>query len=126
MFVQDDFKLRPNLTLNLGLRYQINHGWNEVHGNIATFDPTIINPATNTPGAFRSGANTTRTDEHRFRPMSTNTFLPRVGFSWAMRPNITFRGGFGLYAYNWSLDTYGGGMGGSVTSTGSSPTIRMA
>ena len=33
MFVQDDWKLRPNLTVNLGLRYQINHGWNETHGN---------------------------------------------------------------------------------------------
>src|SRR5260370_32953576 len=36
-----------------------------------------------------------------------------------MRPNTTIRGGFGLYAYNWSLDTYGGGMGGSVSSSGS-------
>src|SRR4029079_6904498 len=36
MFVQDDIKLRPNLTVNLGLRYQINHGWNEIHGNVAS------------------------------------------------------------------------------------------
>ena len=48
-----------------------------------------------------------------------NTFLPRAGFSWAIRPNTTIRGGFGLYAYNWSLDTYGGGMGASVSSSGS-------
>src|SRR4029077_15120889 len=47
-----------------------------------------------------------------------NTFLPRIGFSWAMRPNMTVRGGFGLYAYNWSLDTYGHGMGSSFGSSG--------
>ena len=40
MFIQDDYKPRPNLTLNLGLRYQIRHGWSETHGNVASFDPT--------------------------------------------------------------------------------------
>ncbi len=117
MFVQDDFKIRPNLTLNLGLRYQINHGWNEVSGNIVTFDPTIINPATNTPGAawFASTHTNGRT---ALESNVNNTFLPRVGFSWAMRPNMTVRGGFGLYAYNWSLDTYGTGMGNAFGSSG--------
>ncbi len=117
-FVQDDFKLRPNLTLNLGLRYQINHGWNEVTGNMATFDPAVINPATNTPGAFWFGE-THANGRTSLQANVANTFLPRVGFSWAMRPNTTIRGGFGLYAYNWSLDTYGGGMGASVSSAGS-------
>ena len=55
VFVQDDFKVRPNLTINLGLRYQINHGWNEVTGNMSSFDPTVINPATDTPGAYWFG-----------------------------------------------------------------------
>ena len=118
MFVQDDFKVRPNLTLNLGLRYQINHGWNEVTGNMATFDPTVINPTTNTPGAYWFGE-THANGRRSLQANVYNTFLPRVGFAWAMRPNTTIRGGFGLYAYNWSLDTYGGGMGGSVSSSGS-------
>ncbi len=118
IFIQDDFKLRPNLTLNLGLRYQINHGWNEVTGNITTFDPTVMNPATNTPGASWF-ASTHANGRTALQANVYNTILPRVGFSWAPRSNMTVRGGFGLYAYNWSLDTYGGGMGGSFSSSGS-------
>ncbi len=118
MFVQDDFKLRPNLTINLGLRYQINRGWSEVHNNIAAFDPTVTNPATNTPGAYWF-ASTHANGRTALEANVNDTFLPRVGFSWAMRPNMTIRGGFGLYAYNWSLDTYGNGMGSSFGSSGS-------
>jgi hypothetical protein len=117
MFAQDDFKVRPNLTLNLGLRYQINHGWNEVTGNIQSFDPTVNNPATNTPGAYWF-ASTHANGRTALEANVYNTFLPRVGFSWAPRPNTTIRGGFGLYAYNWSLDTYGSGMGGAFGSSG--------
>lgn len=116
-FAQDDFKLRPNLTLNLGLRWQINHGWNEVHGNIASFDPNVTNPATNTAGAYWF-ASTHANGRTALEANVYNTFLPRVGFSWAPRPNMTVRGGFGLYAYNWSLDTYGTGMGSSFGSSG--------
>jgi len=68
VFVQDDWKMRPNLTINLGLRYQINHGWNEVHNNESSFDPTIVNPATGTPGAYWFQVHT-RTDELRCKPM---------------------------------------------------------
>jgi len=35
MFVQDDFKIRPNLTLNSGAGYQIEQGWTEVKNNIS-------------------------------------------------------------------------------------------
>jgi hypothetical protein len=34
-------------------------------------------------------------------------------------PNTVLRGGFGLYAYNWSLDTYGSGMGAAFGAQGS-------
>lgn len=117
MFVQDDYKVRPNLTLNLGLRYQITHGWNETHGNMAVFDPTVANPGTGTLGAMWYG--TTHTNGRTSLQSSVySTVLPRIGFSWQPHPDTTLRGGFGVYAYNLSLDTYGGGMGSAISSSG--------
>ncbi|WP_245632202.1 TonB-dependent receptor [Edaphobacter aggregans] len=110
MFIQDDYKLTQNLTLNLGLRYQIQSGWGEVKGNMATFDPRVQNPATGTLGAFWYGTTKAGGRDRLQEPVYT-TFLPRVGFAWMLDPRTTLRGGFGLYAYNWSLDTYAPGMG---------------
>jgi len=107
LFVQDDYKVTPHLTLNLGLRYQIQSGWGEVKGNMATFDPTLPNPASGTLGAMWYGSAHGGTLQ---KPVY-NTLLPRLGFAWQFDPKSTLRGGFGFYAYNWSLDTYGGGMG---------------
>jgi hypothetical protein len=122
VFVQDDWKLRPNLTVNLGLRYQINHGWNEVKNNESSFDPTVINPATNTPGAYWY-ATTHANGRTSLQANTFNTWQPRVGFAWAHDPKTTLRGGFGLYSYTWSLDTYGGnnttyGMGSALAASG--------
>ncbi len=120
MFIQDDFKVRPNLTVNLGLRYQINHGWNEIRGNITSFDPTVPNPGATPANALGASwfASTHANGRTALEANVYNTFLPRVGFAWAMRPSTTVRGGFGMYAYNWSLDTYGHGMGNSFGSSG--------
>jgi hypothetical protein len=127
LFFQDDWKVRPNLTLNLGMRYQINHGWNEVHENMSSFDPTVQNctpaPCTGPLGAYWFGP----THANGRTSLQANTFKtwqPRVGFSWAYDPKTVFRGGFGLYSYTWSLDTYGGnntsyGMGAAISSAGS-------
>jgi hypothetical protein len=128
LFVQDDWKVRPNLTLNLGLRYQINHGWSEVFNNESSFDPTVINcsptPCSNGPlGAYWFGP--THANGRRNLMANVNDVVqPRLGFAWAYDSKTTLRGGFGLYSYIWSLDTYGGnntsyGMGAAVSSSGS-------
>ena len=122
MFVQDDWKIRPNLTLNLGLRYQINHGWNEIHNNMSSFDPTVTNPANNSLGAYWFGP-THANGRTSMQANTFNTWQPRVGFAWAYDPKTTLRGGFGLYSYTWSLDTYGGnnttfGMGAALAAAG--------
>jgi len=123
MFVQDDYKVTPNLTLNLGVRYQINHGWNEIRGNESSFDPTVLNPATGTDGAYWYGT-TKANGRDSLMADVYSTVLPRFGFSWLARQNTTLRGGVGLYSYNWSLDNYGGnntsyGFGAVLGSSGS-------
>lgn len=117
LFVQDDYKVSPNLTVNLGLRYEIETGWSEVKGNEAAFDPTVVNPANGKDGAMWYGVTHANGRTHLQAP-KYDIVLPRVGFSWALRPNTVLRGGFGVYASSWSEDTYGGGMGNAFGSSG--------
>ncbi|MGA8030485.1 MAG: TonB-dependent receptor, partial [Bryobacteraceae bacterium] len=111
-FIQDDFKVTPTLTVNLGLRYQIQQGWHEIGNRIGDFDPTLINPVTNTPGAMWFGGQDNRTN---LENTIYDIFLPRVGFAWSPRSSWVFRGGFGIYDGPWSLDTYAGGAEGLGT-----------
>jgi hypothetical protein len=118
MFIQDDIKVRPNLTVNLGLRYQIEIGWSEVKNDLAVFDPTVSNPATGTDGAMWY-ASTHANGRHQLQANVYDTVLPRLGFSWLPKPDMTIRGGFGIYAYRWSGDVYAQGQGGAFQSSGS-------
>ncbi|MBI4454351.1 MAG: TonB-dependent receptor [Acidobacteria bacterium] len=68
-FVQDDVRLTPRLTLNLGLRYELTTEPSEVHGKIAT----LVNPLTDQAMTVRR----TLYDN----PCRT-CFAPRVGFAW--------------------------------------------
>jgi hypothetical protein len=116
LFIQDDYKLRPNLTVNLGLRYQIHTGWNEVKGNETVFDPTVANPAGGL-GAMWYGFSKANGRGQLIAP-SYNNWLPRVGFSWQPMKDTVIRGGFGIYASTLSIDTYGAGMGAAFGSSG--------
>ena len=105
LFFQDDFKLRPNLTINLGLRWEGWEGMGEAHGNERSWDPTVKNPGVdplgnaNTPGAIWY-AQTAANGRTRVIAPVWNTYLPRFGASWQMKPNTVIRGGIGIYAYN--------------------------
>ena len=92
-FIQDNWKIRPTLTLNLGLRYQYEGGWYEAHNMNANFSPTVINPATQTPGAIVFS-----TPNHRLLQQDhKGLFAPRLGFAQTLGPKTVLRGGFGLY-----------------------------
>lgn len=108
MFVQDDIKLRPNLTINVGLRYQIQQGWKEVHNRLGGFDPTLFNTASNSFGAiWFAPAN------HRLQAQQNvySGILPRLGFAYTMHPKTVIRGGWGEYTGLWSVDQYGNAKG---------------
>jgi hypothetical protein len=111
-FVQDAYKVKPNLTLTLGLRYVIQSGWSEVNNRISSFDPKILNPAPDLPsgtlGAMWYGGQKGR------RALTTTIpdfFAPRVGVAWAPSSNLSIRGGFGIYSIIASQNYTGGASG---------------
>ncbi|MGH9431595.1 MAG: carboxypeptidase regulatory-like domain-containing protein, partial [Terriglobia bacterium] len=113
-FIQDDWKIKPNLTLNLGLRWTGNTGMSEEHNRYGDFNQNLINtvgPFAGTAGALWFAGQDNRTTLQK--PV-WNLFLPRAGFAWTPKNNTTIRGGAGLFAYNYSMDLYGGEGGGQL------------
>jgi hypothetical protein len=84
-YVQDDVRFRPNLTFNLGLRYEMATVPTEVHGRLASLHSlTDSAPHLGSP---------------LFANPSLKDFEPRVGFSWDPFHDgrTAIRGGFGMY-----------------------------
>ncbi|MGA2019050.1 MAG: carboxypeptidase-like regulatory domain-containing protein [Candidatus Sulfotelmatobacter sp.] len=107
-FVQDDWKVKPNLTVNLGLRWEGNTGMSEVQNKLGDFDQNLVNtvgPFAGTLGSIWIAPQDNRTTLQK--PI-WNIFLPRVGFAWSVKNDTVFRGGIGFFAYNYSMDLYGG------------------
>lgn len=132
LFVQDDFKLRPNLTINLGLRYTATTGFTEINNNLGGFDPNLTLVCTVDSQGQPCGALNGTLGSLWFAPQNNrnslqkpvrNIFLPRVGFAWSPRSDTVIRGGFGMYSYNYSQDVYGNGVGfGALTTSHGSTT----
>jgi len=86
-YVQDDWHWRPNITFNLGLRYEITTVPSDVHGRISTLrSPTDANALNHLGDPF-------------FYNPTVRNFAPRVGFAWDPFKNAktAVRGGFGIY-----------------------------
>jgi len=91
-FVQDDFKLRRNLTLNLGLRYDFATPALEGKNQLSNFDPTANGGA----GGLISATNGSLEDRALVQVNKRN-FAPRIGVSYAFNPKTVIRGGYGIY-----------------------------
>ena len=78
-YVQDDWRLHPQLTLNLGLRYEIDTDVNNV-GHYNQINPILL--------PFLHGT----------RHKDGNNWGPRVGFNWANKDgDFSLHGGYGIY-----------------------------
>lgn len=94
-YVQDDWKVKPRLTLNLGLRYDVETGTGEAHDRLTYFDPNAQAPIPGLPkGAILfTGHGNPRT----IRATNWTNFGPRAGFALRLGSNMSVRGGYGVF-----------------------------
>lgn len=98
-YLQDDWRVLPSLTLNLGLRYDLEFGFKDRYNRWADFDPNATNPlAAQTGLSFTGGAAYVGTGNYgsRFFKPGKTSVGPRAGFSWKPLTNTVVRGGFGI------------------------------
>lgn len=100
-YVQDDWKVLPNLTLNLGLRYGYDQPIYEVNNKEVNVDIskasqcTGANDTTN-PCLMFAGKN--GASRALYNPYY-NEWMPRFGFAWQLDPKTVLRGGYGITDY---------------------------
>ena len=113
-FVQDDYRITPQLTLNLGLRYDVIAAPTDRFDRYSNFNPTAINSVTGTSGVLEyAGVNFGR------QAYDTNydNLGPRAGFAYdvAGDARTIVRGGYGIFYYHTAVFEYPDTQGFSVS-----------
>ena len=114
-FLQDDWRVSPSLTFNLGLRYELDFPPYDTRGRLTTFDPALYvpralngNPIGPPIGGFVQAGNVISTydlpevpnvSKYVVRSIDPNNLAPRIGFAYSALPSdrLVVRGGYGIY-----------------------------
>lgn len=94
-FLQDDWRVTHKLTLNLGVRYDLDTPRTERYNRTNFFDPNVASPLSTQLGGTRGGlvfVGVNGQSRHQYN-MDTNNLAPRVGFSYAATPTTVVHGG---------------------------------
>ena len=113
-YVQDDIKATQNLTLNIGLRWDLFSPWTEKQNRFSFINLNLLNPVTGTPGALQFGGYGPSPTYCNCRT-AINTwyknFGPRFGFAYSVNSKTVVRGAYGIYY------SHAGGVGGRVNAS---------
>jgi hypothetical protein len=112
-YIQDNWKVSPKLTLDIGLRYDFFPTLREVHDNMSFINLNLTNPVTGAPGALQftgTGANTCncRTPVNDYY----KNIGPRLGLAYQIDPKTVIRASYGV------MYTHGNGVGGGNGTAG--------
>ncbi len=89
LYIQDDWKVTPSLSLNLGLRWSYSSPFKTKYGQQSQFDPTVKDPVTGLMGAITHPTGI-------IGKRDLNNFQPRLGLAWNFRQKWVFRSSFGI------------------------------
>jgi hypothetical protein len=130
-YFQDDWKITPRLTLNLGLRWDYFGPINETNGGQGNFvpsgppngGPAYLLPAKGKDNRSLSNSFTSLLAKDGIALVLTNkygnglvqtqktNFVPRVGLAFQLDPNTVLRGGFGMFYNSFENQGYGPNIG---------------
>jgi hypothetical protein len=99
LYAQDTYKFSSKLTLNYGLRYDIDLPASEAFDRFSAVDPNLANPgAGGILGAYTYfGTGAGRNGQTRPQDTYTKAFGPRVGFAYSINTKTVIRGGYGIF-----------------------------
>ncbi len=97
-FVQDNWKVTPKLTLNIGIRYDVSLPRTERHNRMNWFDPNVVSPLV-VPGlgTLHGGEFFNSPSVRSDWATDWKDIQPRFGFAWRMDNKTVIRGGYGIY-----------------------------
>lgn len=100
LFLQDDFRVNQRLTVNLGLRWEVETPRKERYDRLSFFNPDIASPLAAQTGiaGLSGGLQFPNRDGYsrNQQDIDWNNFGPRFGFAWSPRAKVAVRGGYGL------------------------------
>lgn len=101
LYLQDDWKVNRKLTLNLGIRWDVETGLTERYDRFGVFDPSVESPL-----AARSGLSNLRggwtfptsgLGRRTLRNPMWDRFAPRIGLAYQLHPKTVIRAGYGIF-----------------------------
>ena len=105
LYLGDNWHVSNKLTLNLGLRYELQGPWSERFDRMTYFNPSVANSSvTGCSGVagspcrgdlflVKTGVNHSRNN----LPLSKTQFMPRIGFAYSFDQKTVIRGGYGMF-----------------------------
>jgi len=99
-YAQDNWKVTDKLTLNVGMRYELELPRTERHNRMEWFDPNLASPLQVPELPNIKGGLVYANPSERY-PLNTYTkaFSPRFGVAYHLTPHMVLRGGYGIF-YN--------------------------